>query len=447
MYSRFIAPVARNITFKTFGLVVFLAILAKLAGFGKEIAIAARFGVSPKIDGYLFALNFLTTPTTIWLAAASAIFIPQFVERTSSNPDDARQLRKEFFLISLIAGFVVGGMFAALLYIYIATGLSGLSAQSQGHALVAVLWLWPVIPLLFVAYSGAVCLMARNIQINTFYDALPAIFILAALVYLPIELKTLLIATTVGFAAQAIATVVSLWHANELELPSRVVRKHSWSLLFPALMAMLGIQTLQSGVALVDLLLAAHLPTGSVSRFGYALRMQAVFLTILTLAVQRVLLPALSSIQRQDRHRNATFIRNWALLLTVFSTIIAAVGMIASEDIIRLALKRGSFSGEDTVVVADLFAILIWQLPFYVLSVLYSQFQIVEKNYRLLAIIAVIALVTKAFLGILFIELLGLRGLAASVVAVSAIQLGILIYGTRNLRQRGPNPLGKAKDL
>ncbi|NVD44407.1 lipid II flippase MurJ [Qipengyuania atrilutea] len=408
---------------RTFSLVAGLAAIAKLIGLAKEVAIASDFGAGPRIDAYLLVFNLLSLPATIWLAATSAILIPNLIHLERNESEEAASFLSEFFGLSVVAGLVLGPIAGAALYAYVSSPLSGLPSESQDLAITAVSWLWVMLPLLFLSYCGGACLMARNIHSNTLYDASPALCIAVALILTDDNFTALLAATAGGFFLQSVLTAISLYRRGDLYLPRIKLRMAVWRPLIPALLAIIGVQLLQSTTSVLDQLIVAWLGPNSISRFGYALRIQAVLFSLFALAVPRVLLPAIAVLRSQNAEDVDGFIRKWAWALGSFGLGLSIICTAFSVPMVSLLFERGSFGREDTITVAKIFAILSWQLPFYLLAMLYSQQKIVERNYRLLAWVAVSAIVSKVTIGFLLIHLLGLYGLAASVVVVSIIQV------------------------
>lgn len=422
----------RSITLRTFGVVILLAGLAKVAGLLKEMVVAARFGTGAALDAYLFLFNILSTPASMWFSTISAILIPHLITLERRSPEAAAHFRAEFMMFATVVGIVAGLLSWLGLYGYITAGASGLGAEAVGYARDALPQLWLMVPLLFVAQYGSSCLMARNLHVNSLYEGLPALTILIALLLFPVSIRVLVLSTVAGFALQLIATLVSLARSGNLDRPTASLRNAAWRQFRSAFLVMAGVQLLQSATNVVDQVIAAQLPTGSLSRFSYALRAQGVLLTLLALAVPRVLLPALASMSHAAPQDLKRFIARWSLLLGVVGGAAALFVSGLSEPIVRLLFQRGSFSGADTKVVATLLGVMIWQLPFYLLAMLYSQRQIVTRDFASLAIMGGGTLVIKLTLGLLLVWRFGLVGLTASIPLVSAFQVAtLLLLGRR----------------
>jgi peptidoglycan biosynthesis protein MviN/MurJ (putative lipid II flippase) len=418
-------------TIRTFAVVMIFAGGAKIVGLFKEMAVAANFGIGPSIDAYLFLFNILSTPISIWYGTIFATLVPYLIRLQRQSPGDADRFRREFLALSISVGIVVGVGTGIGLYAFVEAGLSGLDAAAGGYVGTMLPWLWVMVPCLFVAQYGASCLMARNRHTNSLYEGAPALVILTALLLLPPTITTLALATVAGAILQLLATLASMVRSGDLRGVALHSTKRIWQGFWPGFAIMAMVQALQSASPVIDQLIAAQLPTGSLSTFGYALRVQGVFLTLIALAVPRVLLPALTAISDGGSDDKRRFVRRWSLLLGGVS--VAAAGMISllSTPIVRLLYQRGSFSTEDTAAVATLLVVMIWQLPFYALAMLYSQHSISDGRYRSVAAITLAMLAVKLTAGLLLIWEFGLLGLATSGVLVFAFQAGALFLGSR----------------
>ena len=414
-------------TLRTFGLVMVLAGGAKLAGLAKEVVVAAEFGTGPSIDAYIFLFNILSTPISIWFGAIFATLVPYLIQLESRNPRSAARFEAEFATLSIGFGTISGALFAIGLYAFISMGASGLSEAAVQFALTILPWVWIFVPFMFVAQYGASCLMARNLHANSLYDGAPALVILIAVLVLPPTITTLGIATVAGAGLQMVATFGSLFRANKSVRFALPRRSSAWRGFWPGFGIMAGVQTLQSASPIIDQLIAAQLPAGSLAQFNYALKIQALALTLIALAIPRVLLPALASLRDAGRLEVDRFVRRWSLLLGLASVTIATIVTFLARDIVHVIYERGAFNPEDTTTIASLMKVMIWQLPFYTLSILYSQVHFSKGNYAIMAAVAIGAVLVKLSIGLALVWQFGLLGLAASGTVTYAFQVAALV--------------------
>lgn len=408
---------------------------AKIIGLAKEMAVASTFGIGPAIDAYLFLFNILSTPVSIWYGTIFATLVPALIRMQRQSPERAERFRSEFLAFSMVAGIVAGMMTGLGLYAFIKAGISGLDTRAVGDAQTMLPWLWVIVPCLFVAQYGASCLMARNLHGNSLYEGAPALAILVGILVFPKTIATLAIATVVGAVLQLVITLRAMRRSGDL---AGIALRHTrgvWKGFWPGFAVMAAVQGLQSASPVIDQLIAAQLPTGSLSTFGYALRVQGLFLTLIALAVPRVLLPALTAIADGRADEKQRFVRRWALFLGGAGVAAAGAISLLSTPIVRVLFQRGSFTPADTDAVAALLVVMIWQLPFYTLALLFSQHSISDGRYRSIAAVTVAMLAVKLTGGLALVWQFGLLGLAASGVVVFAFQAGALfLLGSLNRR-------------
>lgn len=422
----------RSVTLRTFGVVIALAGGAKMVGLVKEAAVAAKFGIGPLIDAYIFLFNMLSTPVSIWFGTIFSTLVPHLIRLERGAAGEAARFRSEFLTLSITFGVIVGILTGTGLYAFIAAGVSGLDNEASRYARAILPYFWILIPFLFVAQYGASCLMAKNLHANSLYDGAPALVILAVVLLLPSTISTLAVATIAGTALQLVATLASAARCGSLGRPTMPGRGRAWQGFWSGFVIMAGVQTLQSASPFIDQLIAAQMPSGSLAQLSYALRVQAIFLTLIALAVPRVLLPALAALAHLDRHATNRFVSRWAFLLGGTGVLAAMIVAVFSEPIVRMLYQRGSFSAQDTAAVAAILAVMIWQLPFYILSIVYSQQNISRGRYSLIALIAIGTLIIKLSIGLILAWQFGLLGLAASGAVVFAFQAGALFLATRS---------------
>lgn len=276
------------------------------------------------------------------------------------------------------------------------------------------------VPLLFIAHFAALCLMARNRHANSLYEGLPAAFILLGVLLFAADLATLAVATVLGIAAQMTATFWSVARAGDLPA-FRLPSLRRWAPFWPAFGVMLGVQTLQSSAPLVDQFYAARLPSGSLATFGYSSRLFALFLAMSALALPRVLLPALADLSG-DARLVRRFMFRWSLALGGGGFVVATIGCVLSTPLVRIIFERGAFDAADTIAVANVLAIMVWQLPLYMLALLFSQQQYTEGRYCVVAIVSFGTLALKLTLGLWLVVRYGVECLAASGIAAFVFQ-------------------------
>lgn len=410
---------------------------AKVLGALKEVAIAWRYGTEPIVDAYIFSFNLLTTPVTIWYSAIFAVTVPLYVRLAKGDPEQERLFRRQFVGTSTLLSIGVAVLMVAGLTWFTASGAAGLGPASD-DAVAMILLMGPIIPLLFLTHYGSTRLIASRRHVNTFYEGLPALAILIAV--LSIEGKSfwpLVIGTLAGVGAQFLFTLFSLSRLGPLLFPKFGWSAQSWVGLWSALLAIITSQALQAMCAVLDVLIAARLESGDLAVFGYSNRLIALVLTLGATAIGRAMLPVLSDLKSGDS--DASFrqvVAVWAGIVVVMGVLAALCGSLLASQLIALIFERGAFTSDDTTEVAAITQILLWQIPFSFLAMVLMQAHFSEANYRLLVLMGIGSVLVKLATGIPLAYSYGLEGLAISVVLVLIFQgsfLTISFFRTRTI--------------
>jgi putative peptidoglycan lipid II flippase len=180
---------------------------------------------------------------------------------------------------------------------------------------------------------------------------------------------------------------------------------------------------------IVDKGMAAALAPGSVASLNYGHKIVAAVLTLATTAIGTAVLPYFS---RMVADREWEDIRSTIkfYLRIIFVAGIPAVFVIfgISETIVQIVFERGSFTSQDTAVVASVQAMFAFQIPFYVASIVVVRLISSLRANHILMWGAGINLIVNIGLNFLFIRLMGLKGIALSTSCVYLISFIFLVY-------------------
>jgi putative peptidoglycan lipid II flippase len=123
--------------------------------------------------------------------------------------------------------------------------------------------------------------------------------------------------------------------------------------LWPAVFALAAVQV----TVLVNTLLASLLPQGTVSYLYYADRVMEFPLGVFGIALATAVLPGMAAQSARGEHRGLTETLGFALRLSAFIAVPAAVGLLAlGHPIVRLLFQRGEFSAGDALATTQALA-------------------------------------------------------------------------------------------
>jgi len=119
------------------------------------------------------------------------------------------------------------------------------------------------------------------------------------------------------------------------------------------------------------------------------------------------------------------------------------VGVVFSEDLVRLLFQRGAFTAADTLVTARIQAFYMLQAPFHLGSIVLVRFVTASNGNRFLVWVSSLNAVANVIGNYVLSARLGVAGIALSTSLVQALAFAVLLlHVRRRLRLlRGTDPL------
>lgn len=190
---------------------------------------------------------------------------------------------------------------------------------------------------------------------------------------------------------------------------------------------------LLSGTMVVDQAMAAMLDPGSVAALNYGSKVPAFVVGLSIVALGSAVLPQFSELAaRGDWCALRRALRFSVTLTGVVSAAVTLMLILVSEPIIGLLFERGAFTADDTRVVAAIQSLLLLQIPFHSIGMVFVRMISALQENRILLWGAAISLPLNILLNVLFIQWIGVYGIALStsmVYVVSCAFLGWMATG------------------
>lgn len=397
-------------------------LIAAVARVGAEMAIAYRYGVSAEVDAYLFVLNLIRWPISVWQSVLTVVLVPITARLMSGCITAASTFRSELLgLTIIIAGvfFVIGWLG---LPSFLRTSWPGLPEHTAllAQEMVPILaWLAPLgifVGLFFVR------LLAVGSHIITLLEGVTAIVLLLAIVNWPDSgVGPLLWGTLVGFVVHLSCLALLGVKSGQWILPSFSLKSHYWPEFWKGFGIMLMGQILMSFTAVVDQFFAASLDTGAVAALNYATRMLAFPLGLGAVAISRATLPIFSTLESTTEHKTYLRAQRWAVTMLVIGIFVMIIGWFTAGYFVKLFLERGAFSAQDTTSVAHVLEYGLVQIPFYFSAIVLTSYFASRGFYTLLFYSGLFALFSKVLLNTLLAPQLGVGGIAMATSLMYAL--------------------------
>jgi putative peptidoglycan lipid II flippase len=416
-----------------------LTALSRVAGFARDLLVAAALGAGPVADAFFVSLKLANFLRRLFAEGAfSAAFVPLFarIAEAEGRRQAARFAGQVLSVLALaLAGVVLAG---EILMPWLVRGLAtGFEPGSLRFALSVELGRLAFPYLFFISLAA---LLSGVLQAGHRF---------AAAAFAPVLLNAVLIAVLLlsgaegGPAARLLAWGVAAAGALQLAWVAAAAAR-AGLMPHPAaprlsppvrrLLGLVGPGVLGVGVVQVNILVgswfATHLPAGTVAYLFYADRLVQLPLGIVGVALGTALLPALSQAARRDQAAHGLL--NRAIELALLLGLPAAVGLgVLAEPIIRVLFERGAFGGEATLATGQVLAGLSVGLPAYVLAKVLAPAFYAREDTRAPVRVAAMALLVNAAAASLLTGPLGHVGIALAVSISSwanALGLAVLLW-------------------
>ena len=349
-------------------------IFAQIGGFAKELTVADWFGTGDALDAFLIALLVPTFAVNIIGGSLSASFVPTFIQVNQHQGLAAAQK-----ILSNVIGWFLSLCFilSILIFIlapeYLPALCSGFSDEKL-HLTKVILYL--LIPIIFLKGLSNICAGVLN-SLESF--ALPtalqilgplSAILLIVTVGTSLGIYALVYGTLLGFGLETLLIGVAVIRNNFSLRPRILDSDPSMRVIIGQFLPVVAGTIIMGSTEIVDKGMAAALSPGSVASLNYGNKIIAAVLTLATTAIGTAVLPYFS---RMVADREWKDIRS---TIKFYLGVIFALGIPAafiifgiSETIIQAVFQRGSFTSQDTAVVASVQAMFAFQIPFYVASI------------------------------------------------------------------------------
>ena len=338
-------------------------LLSRVLGFARDVVVARAFGAGPVTDAFFVAFRIPNLLRRLLAEGAlSTAIVPVFTEylHRGGKAEFARLVRAVIGIGTVVL-CVVSGLGMLLAPWIVRVMAPGWNADPSLVALAGSLTRF-MFPYLVLVGLAALAMGALNAQHRFFTAALgPAVLNVAMIVCvlwlagrMAPPIFSLAVGVLVGGAGQLLVQLPELARLGVPLRPSgewahpgvRTIAVRLW----PAVFALAAVQV----TVFVNTLLASLLPHGTVSYLYYADRVMEFPLGVFGIALATAVLPGMAAQAARGEHRELTGTLGFALRLSAFVAVPAAVGLVVlGLPIVRLLFQRGEFSPADAVATAQ----------------------------------------------------------------------------------------------
>jgi peptidoglycan biosynthesis protein MviN/MurJ (putative lipid II flippase) len=369
--------------------IIFYLGIGKTAGAFKEAVIAYRYGVGDVVDAFVFVTNLYAWIPGLIFSLLCSVVLP-LLNRIKVSGESDREFLSEVIGLCIVIGFAlswIGYAFAPL----IANSI-GADPGDTGQTEIFARSLAPVVALSTVVAVLSMILLGAGRHVNTLLESLPSLFTGAVVMaWSWTSGKSLIFGLIAGLAAQAVMLFVAVLRVRSIPIPRLGFDSQAWAGLGNAAGILVVGQLLMSVVNLVDQYMAIKLGSGELSTFSYAV---------------------VSTMVANGKDLEATqCARLWAMRVFWAGVLASILSWMLADQIVTLVFKRGAFSSENAISVAEIFRAGLLQLPVYFTGVVLVQLLSSQARYRVIAMVAVGNLLVKLAGNLALVEIFGTAGL------------------------------------
>lgn len=411
--------------------------VAKLAGAAKTIVIAQAFGAGTDLDAYLLAFLIPSFLADVLCGAIVPALVPRLIElmqhRTKST---ALDLYNGTILRSVSFLTFVAGVLALPAVLILANQPADRRTALACQLLLAML---PILPLSALSNVWRATLNAnRRFAVAALAAVFTPMVIILSLTVAGRSVYWLAAGTTTGAFAEAITLGLAVRRLG-IRLFSRGCSRwqHGSEIAVREYRSLAVTNLVLGGSLFLGQSLAATLGLGAVSILNYGTRLVPVLIAMGPEALGISLLPRFSQMMTSGGSAKAgVFLTRFLAAAMCGSTVLAAVLVFFSRNIVRIVFQHGAFAAVDALPVASVQSASLLQLPFAVGIALLSRFIASARANRILIPVSAAGLALNVILSLLLMRSFAVVGIAmANTLAQAAVFVILLIAVSRVRRQ------------
>lgn len=412
-------------------------LIAKILGFGRELALASAYGASGTSDAFLVAMNI---PAVIFSAIGTSLgtaFIPLYCDLEAKQGKKAslrfsNNVLNIVVLLCLITS-LVGVVFTEPIVKLFAVGF-------KGETLTQAIYFTRVL-ILGMSFLGMSYIMMAFLQVKENFVipglmSVPYNMLIIISIFLSVTINPNLLpwGTLIGLSLQFIfqypfARKKGFKYRPYINLKDEYLKRMLW-LIGPVL---IGVAVTQVN-SIVDRTIASTLVEGSISALNYATKLNQFVMGMFIVSISSVIYPMLSKLSTENNKKK--FKESIVTAINVVTLIIIPISVgaiILAEPIVKLLFQRGEFDARATQMTAiALIFYSIGMLGFGLRDILGKIFYSLQDT-KTPMINGIIAMVLNIVLNLAFVKYtnMGLGGLAFATSISSLVTIALLSVSLR----------------
>lgn len=416
---------------KTAIILMFITIISKLFGFGREIALSYIYGASNISDAYLISI---TIPSVVFGFVSIGIgagFIPIFSEVMEKKGEN----EANYFTNNVINFILIVSTVIVIIGILFTKDIVKLFASGFDESTLLLASQYTRISLFSIYFAGLITIFKNFLQVKNKY-------IITALIGMPLNLIVLI---SILLSASSSKTILAIGYlvavASQLVFLIPAIKesgyKYKLSIDFKndeiiklghiAFPIILGVSVNEIN-KLVDRTIASRIAIGGISSLNYAHMLNGFVQGIFVISIITVVFPIISKLAVQNEFSKLKKTISESIVSIGFIIAPITIGsMMFSEQIVRILFGRGAFDNTAISMTSNaLFFYSIGMIGFSLRDILSRAFYSLQDT-KTPMINAAIGMILNIVLNLILSRYLGIGGLALA-TSISALFTTLLLF-------------------
>ena len=399
-------------------------LLGRLAGFAREMFLAARFGAGAEADIAILMLTLPDLLVNILVGGAMSVALIPAFKRYGAGPRAYCLFAQSSVAVALLFSLVA---LLAMLFVVPLIGLvaPGFSSQQVSAAAPLLEWVFWLIPLTVLAGVSTAFLQANDRFAVTAFNT----FSFNAVVLLGLGYSIASGGTLQQLALFILAAGLLRWLIQLLVLPRPRLswRCFRWRLLDRKLLTRYMHAMMAGGLLLLLPVIARAMASlhgeGGLSLFNYAMKLVEFPLGLGVMVLSVGIFPLLSHCFSRNEESCAEMVATGVQVVLLITVAMMLPLAWFAGDFAALIFGHGAMGREEVVMVGSLLALGVLSLPLQGVASIFTATYNAARDTAFILWLNLLAAVLFALLGYWGVRLFGLQALMVSLVVVFGVLL------------------------
>lgn len=394
--------------YKNILLVAVTVLVVKLFGFAKEAFISNAFGMSNLLDSFFILVLVPVFFKNVFIGAFKAVFIPNFI-----NAKNKKVLYNNLILLTMILSVILA-LFVYLILPYINAYLTRSYSNEISKIVFDNQYIFLIcIPLWsFSALISGFLDIKKRFVISAFVPVVSSLTIIFFLFVFEPNITYLFYAFIFGAFLEFIYFYIIVplkFEFSQIDFSTedtKILLKQFTPKLVSGLIIGLN--------PVIDQFFSSSIGDGAISTLNYGSKFPVFATSILSISVGNVLLPYFAELKNINSQQILKDLNKKAVMVFLIGVFCTIFMLIFGESLVTIFFEHGEFNSKDTKTVTNVLKMFSFQIPFYILNIMLVRF-LTAFNLNIFNIISSsVAVILNVIFNYLFIETLGISGIALS---------------------------------